>query len=212
MHAEAKVEKEALEERLRAGEAKLATARRERNAMLAALRELQRQRRGRPVSDPAPFFSLTPTDLGTSRGAGDMLLKDLGDTGGGRGGGGGVGRVIGSSVDSSVGMQEIPQRQAPSSSSPTPAAAAAHESGDASDSEDGPKVVGSKGLGVSELSSGGGRRKEAWQGGGVGRVEREGGGRATSLSARLELLAIQTQQLLEDGSDTSCSSSDDDSG
>lgn len=45
MQTEARLEKEALEERLRAGEAKLTVAKRERNALLAALRDMQRNDR-----------------------------------------------------------------------------------------------------------------------------------------------------------------------
>lgn len=209
MHAEAALEKEALEERLRAGEAKLATARRERNALLAALRDLQR--RGRS-SGPDRVSSMPPAELAASQGGGGMTLDDLGETSGVGGGGCGGG--------AGAGAEEIPRPQMP------PAGAkldmTAQGSGvEVSSQEAAPEVVGSRSKGLKGLPMGGGEKSDgvlelrsswgggksgAWEGTGVEGVGRGGSARAASLSARLELLALQTQQLLEVGSDTSISS------
>eukprot|EP00903_Cladosiphon_okamuranus_P007182 g6974.t1 len=213
MHAEAALEKDALEERLRAGEAKLATARRERNALLAALRDLQR--RGRS-SGSDPVFSLPAADLGSSQGRGGMTLDDLGEATG----------VCDGGCGSGVGAEEGPRQKMPPSGARlrvTAQGSGAEVSGE----EAAPDVVvesRSKGLkgspmggggesdGVLESRSSGGRVSDgAWQVVGVEGVGRGGSARAATLSARLELLALQTQQLLEDGSDTSYSSSSDDS-
>lgn len=64
METEARLEKEALEERLHAGELKLTVARRERSALLAALRDIQR--RGR--IDPDTLSPATPPEVETFRG------------------------------------------------------------------------------------------------------------------------------------------------
>ena len=216
MHAEAVLEKEALEERLRAGEAKLATARRERNALLAALRDLQR--RGRSGSDSISSLP-PPTELDASRGGGGMTLDDLGEAHGAAGVAGG-----GDSRGRGQGAEKVAPIQTPSDGAKLDATAAQGSAPPETSSQGAaPEVVGSRGL--EDLQAGGGeesdsglecrgsveeRRDGAWQGAGVDGVDERGGSaRAASLSARLEMLTLQTQQLLEDGSDTSYSSSSD---
>lgn len=150
LEMEARLEKEALEERLREGESKLAIAKRERNALLAALRDLQRQ--GNCELCPRP--SSASLDLEAS---GDGKAEPCCDD----------------------------QRASATAEN-------AHELG---------RPVGAD-HGLSEAS-------ESRERGGLGSEARgEGTGRAASLTARLEVLAIQTRQLLEEGSDSSCSGDD----
>lgn len=156
LETEARLEKEALQERLREGESKLAIARRERNALLAALRDLQRQ--GKRESCPRP--SSASLDLETS---GDGKAEPCCDDQG-----------------ASATAENVPFEH------------------------DLSRPV-STGHGISEASESrepGVSRSEA------GEARGGGEGRAASLTARLEVLAIQTRQLLEEGSDTSCSGDD----
>lgn len=202
MQAEATLEKEALEERVRAGELKLATARRERNALLAALRDLQG---GRRSGSDCPLSPLAPSDLETQHGGGGMAIQELDDatdvgsdvTGGssvGRGGGravGGEAEVRGQShaaapVVTALGsrVENIRQQARPPEFVESRASGGLREGDGAIDlGERG--MGGSKGMGCRGAPAG------------------EGGRRAASLSARLEALALQTQQLLEDGTDSS---------
>lgn len=150
-------------------------------------------------------------------------MKELGETTGG--GGGGSGRGEGSSVGvRAVSRDEILRE-------PTPpalvvSALAAGGSGVESTRREAVPPEAVKPRALKELPVGGGEGsgdgvelssgREGWQGAGAEECGRGGSGggrgRAASLTARLEFLALQTQQLLADGSDTPCSSSDDDFG
>lgn len=191
METEARLEKEALEERLHAGGLKLTVARRERNALLAALREIQR--RGR--IDPDTLSPLTPPKVETSRG---------GHEGGGRNETKNGGFNGSSAVGAAIGGR---------------AAVAAGSGGLESDGEGVLKVVETSATNPSSLGGrgedndmSGPRSSEKGITGDSKGVERRGGtgrdSRAASLTARLEVLALQTQQLLADD-DTSCSSDGD---
>lgn len=221
MQAEANVEKEALEERLRAGQSKLATARRERNALLAALRDLQK--RGRSGSDPLSLFAPS-SDLGASRaGGGGMALQDFNeDSGCERGSAASVNRVDGTVP--SVGQQNLGGLP-PRASGFAPPVLVAAPGGRARSAQEPvatevvrPRVSGgllesggSADNDTAELRVGGETGEGEWRGSSSRGPVDEDAGRAASLSARLEMLARQTQQLLADGSDTSYSAGDSDS-
>ncbi|CAM9099505.1 unnamed protein product [Hapterophycus canaliculatus] len=220
MRAEADVEKEALEERVRVGESKLATARRERNALLAALRDLQK--RGRSGSDPLSLFAPS-SDLGASRGGGlGMAVQELdGDSGGDGGSVAGVGAVDGI-FPPAVGDKRRGVRPCVSTVA-TPVVVSA-KGGRAKSTQEQvvpeavqPRVSGGlleSGGGASDdavdLRFGGERSGRECQGSGSGGPVHRDAERTASLSARLEVLALQTQQLLADGSDTSYGADDSD--
>ncbi|CAM9321865.1 unnamed protein product [Scytosiphon promiscuus] len=223
MKAEADVEKAALEERMRAGESKLATARRERNALLAALRDLQK--RGRSGSDPLSLFAPS-SDLGASReGGAGMAVQELdGDSGGDGGSVASVGGRVGG-----IGPTEVQLKirgEPPRASGVTTSMVVSAQGGRAKGAQEqaAPEVARQiKRSGGScesarvaddngaELRFGGQRNGGEWQGSGSRGPVHGDAGRAASLSARLEVLALQTQQLLADGSDTSYSAGESDS-
>ena len=184
---EARLEKEALQERLRDGESKLAVARRERSALLAALRDVQR--RGREDAIPSPRrdsarFQLEP----------DCGRRENCDVDGVEGKVCGEEGVSATEKSSSFAgglergaraverFEEVPEPRASEKASP---------------------ISRSRGGGV---------------GGAVPRLKpglpsdegaRGNGGKSASLTARLEMLALQTRQLLAEGSDSSCSDDSD---
>lgn len=193
METEARLEKEALEERLHAGELKLTVARRERNALLAALRDIQR--RGRV--DPDTLSPLTPPGMETLSGGHGRGGHDEASNGGFNG-----------SRNSSSTVGAVSRGRA---------AVAAGSGGLESDREGAVKVVGTSA--TNRLPVGGAGEEDGMSGsrssgkgipGDSKAVEGEGvrDSRAASLTARLEMLALQTQQLLAD-EDTSCSSDED---
>lgn len=201
MQAEATLEKQALEERVRAGELKLATARRERNALLAALRDLQGRRQ--PGSDH-PLSPLAPSDLETSHGGGGMAIQELDDAtdiGGDVSGGSSVGRGGGRAVG---GEAEL---RGQSHAAPVVTALGSRVENIRQQSRP-PEFVESRSAGGLKEGDGAIELGERGMGGSKGMGSRgapagEGGGRTASLSARLEALALQTQQLLDDGTDSS---------
>lgn len=193
VQTEARLEKEAVEERLRAAESKLTVARRERNALLAAVRDIQR--RGRMDLDP--LSALTPSELCISRGGGETRDFGAGDGGssrtceGGEATGGRMtdGQILAGGKKNDVGVVEVVEDRT---------------------SEKLPRGTVEK-VDASGLGSGGEGGSGGVGEGGVAEVGERGtrGGRTASLSARLEVLAAQTRQLLADGSDSSYSDDDD---
>lgn len=186
METEARVEKQALEERIQAGDSKLAVARRERNALLAALRDVQRQDRVR--SNPLP--ASTPPIRSTSRaGDDDNHIETFGT----------VGESDGGHRDDALGEPSVS----------TFVAAVDKDGRDKSfhDSTiDASATLSQSGGGVAlDWSTGQNKSTGVVSGGGVSKSAK-----AASLSARLEMLAVQTQQLLAGGSDTPRSSDSDD--
>lgn len=167
MQTEARLEKEALEERLREGESKLAVARRERNALLAALRDIQR--RERAEHDPPP--PSTPPYLETSRG----------------------GTELGGTSSCARAKRPVKSGECGAEVCDTRAPEELREGGGGEDDCSYRLRVGVKDKAV----------------GGVSHQTSGGAARAASLTARLEVLALQTKRLLTEGSDASCRSDDD---
>lgn len=193
METEARLEKEALEERLHAGELKLTVARRERNALLAALRDIQR--RGRV--DPDTLSPLTPPAVETLSGGHGGGRHDEASNGGFNGSSNsssGVGAASGGRVAVDAGSDGLESDRegvakvvGTNASNRLPLGGAGEEDG-----MSGPRSSGKGIPGDSKGVDGGGGRES----------------RAAALTARLEVLALQTQQLLAD-EDTSCSSDED---
>lgn len=187
LQTEATLEREALQERIHAVESKLTIAKRERNALLAALRDIQRRER----TDPGHPALETPRGGGDA--PGELSPFDISSGRNAAGRGEAIGRAL--TVDALSG---------------SPGADAGV------DTVEGVAPNGLvRGVGDGNLSPvvGGaddkrddGARGERVRGEGCVVRSAQGGARTASLSARLEVLALQTRQLLADDSDSSCSS------
>lgn len=191
METEAKLEKEALEERLRVGDVKLATARRERNALLAALRDIQRKggaiepHHGSSLSRSSVLLE-TPALQDGARGR-VRVLKDARST---LTRTNSVGDAKATTETSSSGYgayileKQRPRQPERIRKCPTLETPAATEET------------------VVPLI----HRKTEREGGSEP-AEREDKSKTAALAARLEQLALQTQRLLDEdsGDDTSCS-------
>lgn len=191
LQTEATLEREALQERTRAVESKLAIAKRERNALLAALRDIQRRERTNP-GHPA---------LETPRGGADTTGERAARF------------DISSGSDAGTGREETIGRGLTVealSGSPGADIGADAVGGIATDGS-----VGGGGDGnVLPVGGGPGGKRGSMEGERVRGeahvvISGESGARTASLSARLEVLALQTRQLLADDSDSSGSSGND---
>lgn len=196
MQAEAKLEKESLEERIRIGESKTTVLRRERNALLAALRDIQR--RGR--TDPNPLPPSMGLEISRNEGRGGEKLRfDRSDANGAS-----TTNVAqsGSKFCSRTSNCTISERIV----KPRP-----FDRVVAMDGAAGMDAV-SKSISCGGISRDGREGVEEEKSRETGNGDAGGGGKGAELSARLEALALQTRQLLarDSDSDTSCSSDDDD--
>lgn len=171
-------------------ESKLAIAKRERNALLAALRDIQRRERTNP-GHPA---------LETPRGGADTTGERARfDISSGSDAATGRGETIGR------GLTVEALSGSPGANIGADAVGGIATDGSVGGGGDGNVLPAVGDPGGKRGSMGGGRVR------GEAHVVRsgEGGARTASLSARLEVLALQTRQLLADDSDSSCSSGND---
>lgn len=201
------MEKEALEERLRAGSAKLTVARRERNALLAALRDIQRKERIGPHTPSPPSLTQTSLETPLNQPAAAATTTTATTTG------------------VAVRPGEIPEGVTSAASEGDAQGLKVSVKRRGSDGRDG-------GIENQRHTSGNDKARSDWvvvgtgsersandtagKGKSAGRADEvagdafvgdKGGSKNASLAARLEMLALQTQQLLEEDSEDDDSSS-----
>lgn len=207
LQTEARLEKEALEERLRAGDAKLTVARRERNALLAALRDMQRTgRAGTGESQSPTSAGLAPPETASTDARGGVFsVADAGVTSasderenvavsvvGATRQRGTVGDAVHAGDRRGYGLVAVAD-----------GCNSRAGNSDTREGDFGEQAKGKACVAVDVDGGGGGVN------GGGGHEDDAGSKKSASLAARLEMLAVQTRELLAE--DSSWSSDDSES-
>lgn len=193
LETEANVEKEALEERIRAGESKLAVARRERNALLAALRDIQNKGRVLEAHPGVQLPSSARSQAAGSEKVDPMALDNPQDA-----------KREQSIQGTARRAKQVTEPQAPMHGGKVTRTGDFEHPQLSSIVRD--QIPDSL---IADTCSLPEAEKRGWKRGGHS-VAMEGSGKSIALANRLEQLVLQTEQLLEEDSadDTSCSDDD----